>query len=205
MKVGESIRKAIDDWEIGDDESAMLHACNAVDGTARKLYPSLHSNERFTRFLRDNYEILGPMGAPGIDLHETRFPVNVPKPKAAGGKPDIADVIYGIHRCTHGHGEELPDGFELIRDTAGPKRLTHLYIEKGKIRLSDRIIFGLIAVAILSSVNKDQSVPNGYYVTYGESEKLMINEWWGRANDFSSILALEPTPKIKFDFGDWMI
>lgn len=204
MKVGDSIRKAIDDWATGDNESAMLHACNAVDGTARKLYPNLGSNERFTRFLRDNYEILGPMGTPGIDIHETRFPVKIPKPKAPGGKPDLADVIYGIHRCTHGHGDELPDGFALISDAAGPKRLTTLYIEKGKVRLSDRIIFGLIAVAALSPVNNDQVVPDGYYLTFGGSPKIFINDWWGRANDFLSILAQEPLPKVKFDFGDWM-
>jgi len=205
MNVGNSIRIAINDWEQGETESAMLHACNAIDGTAKKLHPALGSNERFTRLLRDDYSILGPMGAPGINLVETRFPVTVQKPKASGGKPDIADVIYGIHRCTHGHGDELPDGFELIQDAAGPKRLTRMEIEHGKIRLSDRIIFGLIAVAVLSPVNQDQSVPDGYYLTFGDSATLVINEWWGRANDFPQIAAQDPTPQVKLDFGDWML
>lgn len=113
MDVGNSVRKAIDDWSMGDLEPAMLHACNAIDGTAKKAYPNVGNNERFTRLLRDNYSILGPMGAPGIDLVEIRFPVTLKNPKAPGGKPDIADVIYGVHRCTHGHGDEIPDGFEL--------------------------------------------------------------------------------------------
>lgn len=139
MNVGNSVRKAIDDWEHGELESAMLHACNAVDGTAKKRYPMLGSNERFTRLLRENYAILGSMGAPGMDLVETRFPVTVQRPKAPGGKPDIADVIYGIHRCTHGHGDELPDGFGLIQDAAGPKRITRMNVERGKVGLSDRI------------------------------------------------------------------
>ena len=34
MKVGDSVRKAIDDLELDDFEPAMLHASNAVDGTA---------------------------------------------------------------------------------------------------------------------------------------------------------------------------
>ena len=204
MNVGSSVRKAIDDWEHGELESAMLHACNAVDGTAKKLYPMLGSNERFTRVLRENYAILGPMGAPGIDLVETRFPVTVQRPKAPGGKPDLADVIYGIHRCAHGHGDELPGGFALIQDAAGPKRLTRMKVERGKVRLSDRIIFGLLAVAVLSPVNKDQSVPDGYYLTFGESSKLLINEWWGRASDFPSIVAQDPMPQVKLDFGNWI-
>ena len=204
MNVGESVRKCIDDWELRELDSAMLHACNAIDGTAKKLYPTIGSNKRFTRLLRESYAILGPMGAPGIDLVETRFPVTVQRPKASGGKPDIADVIYGIHRCTHGHGDELPDGFTLIEDVAGPKRVTRMEIQRGKVRLSDRIIFGLIAVAVLSPANKGQSVPDGYHLTFGDSAQLMINGWWGRAKDFPAIAAQEPMPQVKLDLGEWM-
>ena len=141
MNVGQSIRKSINDWQLGEFDSAMLHACNAVDGTAKKVYPNMGSNARFTKLLRDNYFILGPMGAPGINLEMTRWPVTVQRPKAAGGKPDIADVIYGIHRCSHGHGDDLPDGFELLPDASGPPRQTRMQIAKGKVRLSDRVIF----------------------------------------------------------------
>jgi len=209
MNVGNSVRKAIDDWERGETDAAMLHACNAIDGTARKVYPSLGSNARFTQLLRDNYAILGPMGMPGINLVETRFPVRVERPKAPGGKPDLADVIYGIHRCSHGHGEELPDGFELIPNArqpvrAGELRKTTVKVVRGAIQLSDRIIFGLIAVSVLSPVNNDQRVPNGYHLTFGAKEKLIINEWWARATDFPAIAAREPLPSITLDFSEWM-
>jgi len=203
MKVGDSVRKAIDDWEQGELEAAMLHACNAVDGTAKKLYQALGSNAGFTRLLRENYGVFGPMAAPGIDLVATRFPVKVERPKAQGGKPDIADVIYGIHRCTHGHGHELPDGFELLPDAAGPDRQTRLLVERGKVRLSDRAIFGLLAVAVLSPANTDQTVPQGYHLSLGGAT-FLINDWWGRVNDFASIAAQVPLPHVTLDFGDWM-
>jgi hypothetical protein len=206
MIVGRSVRKAIDDWQQGDLEPAMLHACNAVDGTAGKLYPALNNKERFTRTLRENYGILGPMGAPGFNLVETRFPVTIKgRPTAPDGKPDLADVLYGIHRCCHAHGDELPDGFELLRDAAGPKRLTHMLVERGKIRLSDRVIFGLLAVAVLSPANRDQAISEleGYFLTFGESAKLVINKWWGRAYEFPAIVAQDPTPQVKLDFRNW--
>ncbi|PYK80880.1 MAG: hypothetical protein DME38_01920 [Verrucomicrobia bacterium] len=84
MNVGNSVRKAIDDWERGETDAAMSHACNAVDGTAKKVYPSLGSNARFTRLLRDNYAILGPLGMPGINLVERalRSKLNGRKPQA---------------------------------------------------------------------------------------------------------------------------
>jgi hypothetical protein len=206
MIVGQSVRHAIDDWGQRKLESAMLHACNAVDGTAAKLYPARGNKERFTRTLRENYEILGPMGAPGIDLVQTRFPVTIKGPTAPDGKPDLADVLYGIHRCVHAHGDELPDGFELLPDAAGPKRLTHIEIARGKVRLSDRMIFGLLAVAVFSPVNRDQAIKelDGYFLTYGESPKLVINKWWGRTNDFPAIVAQDPPPgPVKLDFGNW--
>ena len=184
----------------------MLHACNAIDGTAKKSYPHiLGSNLRFTRLLRDNYNVLGPMGAPGINLVDTRFPVKVAKPKAPGGKPDLADVIYGIHRCTHGHGNDLPEGFELIPNAAGPAGYTKMeFTKEGTARFSDRIIFGLLAVAVLSPINKGQSVPDDYYLSFG-MEKLIINEWWGRVADFPAVVARgNLMPSIKIDFNEWM-
>lgn len=206
MKVADSVRHSIDDWQSGKHDSAMLHACNAADGTAHKLYSTLGNKERFTRTLRENYGILGPMGAPGINLVETRFPVHVKRSTTPDRKPDLADVIYGIHRCCHAHGDELPDGFALVQDAAGPKRQTRMEIEKGKVRLSDRIIFGLLAVAVFSPANKDQVDPalDGYYLTYGESAKMGINEWWGRSNDFPAIAAQDPVPLVKLDFGNWV-
>lgn len=204
MRVGNSVRKAIDDWEAGELEAAMLHACNAIDGTATKVYPDLLSNNaRFTRLLREHYYILGPMGAPGINLVTTRWPVSVGHPKASGGKPDIADVVYGVHRCSHGHGRELPDGFELLQDACGPSPYTSMRIEKGKVQLSDRIIFGLLAVAVMCPANRDQWVPDGYFFTFGPL-RLPINEWWGRASDFPTVAAQDPGPQVTLDFADWM-
>jgi hypothetical protein len=204
MNVGNSVRKAIEDWEQDDHEAAMLHACNAVDGSAKKLYRSLGNKVRFTKFLRDNYPILGPMGAPGINIEATRFPVSIQKPTAPGGTPDLADVIYGVHRCTQGHGDELPEGFELIADAAGPPRQTHMEIARGMVRLSDRIVFGLLAVAVFSPVNVGQSVPVGYRLTFGASTIFLINDWWGRAAEFPAIAAQDPVPSITLDFANWV-
>jgi hypothetical protein len=131
VDVGTLFVRAVNDWEDSELDAAMLHACNAVDGTAAKMSPtSKSSNARFTRLLRENYSILGPMGAPGLNLEATRFPVRVEHPKALGGQPDIVDVIYGIHRCHHGHGIALPDGFELISDAAGTRGYTRIEVKR---------------------------------------------------------------------------
>lgn len=206
MKVGDSVRHALEDWGRKEFEAAMLHACNAVDGTSGKVYPKLkrQNQKRFTRFLRENYSILGPMGIPGINIVETRFPINVENPTASGGQPDLADVIYCIHRCTHGHGDELPDGFDLIAVARDSPGYTRMEIQRGKVRLSDRIIFGLLAVAVLSPANRGQTAPKDYWLSYGQ-RVMPINEWWGRADDFPAILAAEPSPPtVTMDFSRWI-
>jgi len=150
------------------------------------------------------------MGAPGINLVETRFPVKVARPQTEDGQPDIADIIYGVHCCNHGHGDELPNGFELISDAAGPPHYTRFLVEKGedrmsgKVRLSDRIIFGLIAVAVLFPKNCDQRVPDGYHLTFGGHTLFSINDWWGRAEEFVAIVSRESLPNVKSEFGKWM-
>lgn len=53
------------------------------------------------------------MAFPNLDLARMRFTVQV-KSDLPDRRPDIADVLYGVHRCSHGHGEDLPSGFELV-------------------------------------------------------------------------------------------
>jgi hypothetical protein len=203
MRIEKSIRKAFDEFDAGDAESAMLHVCNAVDGTAAKVYPNMGSNRRFSTFLRDNYHILGPMGCPGIDVVNQRFAVRVERPNAPGGKPDLADLIYGIHRCSHGHGQALPDGFELLDDVAGPAGNTRMVFDgPGAVQLSDRLIFGLLATVIMSPVNIDLRIPDGYFLSFGQRSVIMlVNDWWGRSTDFCAIAESEPMPLVNVDWG----
>ena len=194
---------AITDWERFETESAMLHACNAIDGTAKKLFPKEGNRYRFTQILRQNYSILGPMGAPGINLWETKFPASMLRRKNSDREFDLADVIDEIHRCSGSHGDELPSGFELTQDARGIARRTTIEFTNASIRLSDRIIFGLIAVCVLSPVNIDQKVPDNFYLTYGSSMKLPINEWWGRGFDFTAVVQTDPVPLVTLNFPSW--
>jgi hypothetical protein len=75
--------------------------------------------------------------------------------------------------------------------------------KQGHFRMSDRIIFGLLAVAVFAPVNVGQSTP-GYWLSWG-TQTMVIDEWWGRANDFLALVAAgPPMPYVKVDFGEWM-
>jgi len=213
VEVGRSISKAIAERLGGDMDSAMLHACNAVDGTAKKIYPTLGVGARFRKLLRDNYaSILEPM-MPGINLEETVFPIPIADASGPGGRPDVATILYAIHRCAHGHGDALPIGYELIPDTTTePPRTT---MELGpdpngdwSVHLTDRSIYGMAAVALLSPVNVGQ-VLEGVNLTYsslsGDIRIRLNNDWWGRADDFAIIAAMDRNRKrLTLDFSNVM-
>jgi hypothetical protein len=198
MEVGKSISKAIAEGISGDLESAMLHACNAVDGTAKKVYPALGVGARFTTLLREGYaSILEPM-MPGINLERTVFPIRM-RGGGPGGLPDVADILYVVHRCHHGHGEPLPVGYELIPDTTTEPPRTTMNMKLNPagdwvLRLSDRSIYGMLAVALLSPANVSQ-VLDGVRLTYssvsGDVRLWLDNGWWGRADDFAAITAMD--------------
>ncbi len=208
MNVGSSVRNSFKAFFDREHESSMLHACNAIDGTASKRYPTLQNKDRFTQLLRDHYDILSPMATPSIDLHAQRWPVAVRRPTAPGGGTDLADLIYVIHRCTHGHGDELPQGFEFIPDVMGTAGVTNMFLQyfpgggDGRVRLSDRIIFGLLAVAVMAPENHLQDARDDLYFLYGRANiRLPIKDWWGRAADFPAVVERDPPQGGQFVYA----
>jgi hypothetical protein len=200
MKVGDSVKFSLDHWEKNECDAAMLHACNAVDATGKKRYPKLGVAARFKRTIRDSLDIFGAMAMPGLNLDETRFPVSV-KSDMPDKRPDIADIVYGIHRCAHGHGDDLPDGYELM-PYAQPVSTTRMH--GGKIRLSAATVLGLLAVAVFAPENASQAIPDGYRLTLHQ-HTFFISAWWGRQNDFREIIGpiRSQSPSVTINFAHW--
>jgi hypothetical protein len=63
MNVGDSVRHGLDHWDNNEWDAAMLHACNAVDGTGKKRYPKLGVGARFKQTTRR----LGHFSSGGCD------------------------------------------------------------------------------------------------------------------------------------------
>lgn len=203
MKVGASVSYALWALDQGDSEHAALHACNAVDGTAKKRFPTKGVRDRFTRLMRDCYWMVEPMCAPGINLDTSRWNVragNPPRPRVV----DFADLVYLVHRCTHGHGDELPGGFELLPDVQGPDGVTHMVakFDDETVQLSDRLIPALVSLSVLTPENDNQEATEGAWLSY-EGERLIVNDWWGAIEQFPTIIAsYERMPRVTMNLTD---
>ena len=190
MRIQKSIKKAIDELCNKDFESAMLHICNAIDGTSQRKFGGESGKEKFKKFIREYYDYIGAMtGTYSLDYSNISWPITVKKPSGLNGKTDLADMIYGIHRCSHDHGVSVPDGFEFIADLGEKTETTSFNIQNGAIGLSDRFIWALIAIVVFEPVNLGLADPelSGYYIILGK-EKFIINQWWGKLHDLPQLL-----------------
>ncbi|BBX75478.1 hypothetical protein H7H78_14115 [Mycobacterium shinjukuense] len=203
MNVGDSVRQSLDHWARQEWERAIFHACDAVNGTGKKRYPQLGVATRFKRTIRDSLDIFHAMAAPGIDFDRTRFPIEV-KSDLPDGRPDIADVLFGIHRYTHGHVDELPKGFELTRH-GSPDVGVHIWRD-GKIQLPAGAILGLLAIAVFAPENKGEAIPINYQLSWYQ-HNFQINGWWGWQDHFREIISGAQFSRVTLSFDnrwdDW--
>jgi hypothetical protein len=193
MTIADQVRCSIDDYENGTKfESALLHATTAIDGTATKLFGAGQNRANYIRCLREYYWLIEPMLGGGINLDQTVF--NWGRLLEKTPNPDIAELIYVAFRCTHAHGDKQPTQFDFIK-CAGTG-LVMFKLADGKISLPDTLIFALLSVAVFSKVNCDQKILGDYHFTLG-GETFIINEWWGREDDFRAIAAKNTKQRIE--------
>lgn len=199
MTVADSIRQTLNHWDRKEWDTAMFHAGNALDGTAKKRYPQVGIATRFKSTIRDALDIYCVMASPGIDFDQSRFPIAV-KSDLPDKRPDIADVLYGIHRCGHGHADELPNGFELTPH--GPRSAGMHIWRDGKIQIPAAAVIGLISIAVFAPENKDEVIPVDYELSWFE-HVFRISAWWGWQDHFREIV--RPTQaqvqKVTLDYG----
>jgi hypothetical protein len=181
MEIGKHLQLVIDDSARGEYDSALMHACIAFDGTAKKVYPSLGVGARFKTLFRESHWIIEPLGIPGINLDESFF-LNVPLDKAP--RPDLADVMYHAVRCSHTHGDVPPAGIRLSEpEVPGINSLT---LADGHFHLPACLPFGLLVACVLHPVNTDQTAPDGYFFSLGPG-RYPLNDWWGHADGFRHV------------------
>lgn len=185
------VQLSLELFEGDEPEVALMLACVAAEETAKKAYGAqVDPQVRFTSLIRDGASVFGPMVAAGVDLRDSRLAVTTqsvtadPVPGLRARLPDLADVLYAVHRYGRGHAEELPQGFELVSDAEGFPGLVRLPEAPGKARVGPRTIFALLALAVLHPANrKGAKVPSDYHLDFG-TDQYVINDWWGRYDEF---------------------
>lgn len=194
MKLSEQVLCAIDDAEVGKFDSALLHACIVIDTTSKRLYPEQGKvGVRYVNCLRKYYWLLEPMIGAGLNLVDTRFS-NIQLTKITS--PDFAQIIYEVFRCSHAHGDEVPLSFSVTISKGA--FYSSWQLGKGELHMPDRVVWALLAVAVLAKVNRGERSTGSYYLSLG-TEQFQVCDWWGREDDFRPVADRYNTTRVKLD------
>ncbi len=193
----------------GEKEHALLHACLAIDGTARKLYELTHTTRKhYLRCVRDYYWLLSAF-MPGLALEAVRFP-HVPITDNQGKhipQPDIADIIYYVFRCNSAHANQIPFNYQLI-ETA-QKGQTAWGFSKNILMIPERVIWGLLAISVFSKANIDTIFVGDFFLSYQGNECAWhaifpIKDFWGKEAEIRAFLKQYPPILSEPDLSKYM-
>lgn len=200
MTIEDHVKFAIDDYQSQKFESALMHACFAIEGTARNLYKKDPATRKdYKACLREYYWIIEPMIGGGINLDETPF-TNLKIDNGHGKQLttiDLADVIYHIFRCSLGHCKSIPLKYKLRTTVNGFPTWS---VGNNELMMPDCIIWALLAVSVFSKTNSGIKTKGDYFLSYG-LKKFIIKDWWGKEDDFKKDLSnIKPNPiRVKLE------
>ncbi len=199
MKISDHIKSSLDAADARELDKAMLFACLAVDGTAKKLYPEIDKvNVRFKKFIIDHLDIIELMFG-GVDLHNTLFPLKSNKGEC-GLK--FEDIVYEKYRCNLAHGNELPGGYALTLKVSENVHRFMIDIEDQSMTFPESVIFALGLTCVLSPVNADQKIGSNLYRYNDSINQFVVDRWWGKIDCARSIMDFESQVKVKIDFSE---
>lgn len=200
MDVGRQVLIAIEDGvrrASGRNEAALLHACLAIDATARLVYPKMKVGQRYIQCIRDYMWIIEPMMGVGLNLIDTKFDnMSIKTERGTIYSPDFAELIYHNFRNHLAHGEEISSNFSVTL-THAPD-ISAWYIGPDEVHMPDRIIWALLSVAVFSRVHRHIKTTGDHSLTFRNIE-FRVSEWWGREDEIRPMFVSENTPRVKLD------
>lgn len=171
-EVGELIQETIEAVEVGALETAFAKASAAVTATLVKSKESedLVSGD-YQNFVKRHWQLLAFIGLPRA----------LPLPLA---------VEFGLSRIVHGFNLKTAEEMvsHLVRQAAASGRTPAQFrfyhgnvieMRGDQIFVPVALISALVSVVIFQPVNRDQSVPDKYWLNVSDF-KMFISEFWGR-------------------------
>ncbi len=197
MKTSDHIKNSLDAADRKELDQALLFVCLAVDGTAKKTYPSITKvGERFRKFINDNLDIIELMFG-GLNLQETIFPFSDSKGNIG---ISFADIIYEKFRCNLAHGDELPEGYGVSVQIAEHHQQFVMDFTNQSMTLPQSAIYALGLACVLAPANSDQKIGSNLYHYRDTINIFSIDRWWGKVACARQIMDFDAQIRVKMDF-----
>jgi hypothetical protein len=197
MKIADHIKHSLDACDSRELDKAMLFACLAVDGTAKKMYPQNEKvGERFRKFIVEHLDIIELMFG-GLNFQETVFPF---KDNKGNIGVKFEDIVYEKYRCNLAHGNELPVGYGITVKVSGGIQQFMIDIENQSMTFPESAIYALGLPCVLALSNSDQKIGSNFYHYRDPINHYVVDRWWGKIECARRIMDFENQVKVKMDF-----
>lgn len=199
MKIAEHIKYSLDACDSKELDKAMLFACLAVDGTAKKMYPDIQKvGERIRKFIVEHLDIIELMFG-GLNLKETVFPF---KDNKGNIGVRFEDIVYEKFRCSLAHGDQLPDGYDITVKVADGIQQFMIDISGQSMTMPESAIYALGLPCVLAAVNADQKIESNLYHYRDPINQYVVDRWWGKVECARKIMDFENQVRVKMDFSN---
>ncbi len=208
LELVKHVLRSLEAYDRGEKEEALMHATFSIEGTAKKLNHNRGGGKSYKNCLRSYYWLLERFTGGAINLTETKF--SFIKLDDGKGKiisePDLADIIYHIHRCSHAHSEGVPTHFQLLDANVGESHWSFDRENKG-IRMPDKVIFALLGVSVFCKANANINSSGNHYLSWIDESKnehkFLIKDNWGREYELREFFKDKPLSQIILNFKNW--
>jgi hypothetical protein len=171
-QVGEFVREAMEAVERGAIETAFASTCAAIEETLKKsLAQTDLSSGDYQNFIKRHWQLLAFTGLPQALPLSLKVEFGLTKLVHGFNLKSAEETVFHIVRQTVVIGH-LPAQFKFHQGGA-------FEIENDKILVPATLIRGLIGIVIFQPANKDESVPDNYWINISDF-KMFISEFWGR-------------------------
>jgi hypothetical protein len=199
MKIADHIKYSLDACDSKELDKAMLFACLAVDGTAKKMYPDIQKvGERIRKFIVEHLDIIELMFG-GLNLKETVFPF---KDNKGNIGVRFEDIVYEKFRCSLAHGDQLPDGYDITVKVADGIQQFMIDISGQSMTMPESAIYALGLPCVLAAVNADQKIGSNLYHYRDPINQYVVDRWWGKVECARKIMDFENQVRVKMDFSN---
>jgi hypothetical protein len=198
VKIEDRVRLAFDLGLNKEFLPMLSFALPAVEASAKKKFGA-GGRTSFLRLIRENYDVFHWFSGSFLDFGLLRFPTL--DPKLTDGRvvdrPDLAQVLYYLHRCSLAHGQELGENCSIL--PRKPDGSFDFQIDKvgNGVRLPEPIAWGLLASVVLEPINADPESRSGNFFTLGLAPNtyfLNVDLFWGAKDRVKKVVAKYETP-----------
>ncbi len=173
MKIGEYIQEGIDFSDRGLYSLAFFSTCAALNETLKKVNEKDSLNEEdFRRFIKENWELISFMCLPRALPLPLNVPFGVkridPKFNVHHGAEEIV-LLLMLRTIAKG---KLPEEFSFHAEPG-------FEVKQGKLFVPHTLVTGLLGIAVVHPVNKDESISDKYWINISDF-KMFVSELWGR-------------------------